>query len=282
MYAQIARRTILMGVASALVAAPTPPISIGCQTNAWPVDPANFDSLLAVIGKIRDLGFAGFETGFRNVQSQADHAAFAREQISAFGLKFIGVHIFLAKYDPKTNIADADLYTKVAQNAAALGAQRLLLSGAPVNNKDDLARKAEGLNNAGAVARKLGLSLAYHNHSKEFANSGAEYDGLLRLTDPKLVGFLLDAGHAFRGGADVPALVEQNHRRFIGLHLRDFRDGKQVPLGAGDFPLAQVAAVLKKTGWEGWAIAEEEREDGSKPGDAAAGPAFAALRKQFA
>jgi sugar phosphate isomerase/epimerase len=125
------------------------------------------------------------------------------------------------------------------------------------------------------------MTLAYHNDSKEFANSAWEYEGLLRLSDPNLVGFLLDAGHAFRGGADVPALVEKIHRRIIGLHLRDFRDGKQVPLGSGDFPLAQVAAVLKKTGWQGWALAEEEREDGTKPGEAAAAPAIAALREQF-
>jgi sugar phosphate isomerase/epimerase len=245
------------------------------------VDPAQFDSLLSVLAKIQELGFAGFETGFRKLQSEADHPESARQRIAASGLQFFGVHIFLLQYIEKTHIAPAELYEKVAQTGAALGAQRLILSGAPVETNDGLARKVEGLHKAGAVAKKAGLTLAYHNHSKEFANSAWEYEGLLRLTDPNLVGFLLDAGHAFRGGADVPALVEKNHRRIIGLHLRDFRDGKQVPLGSGAFPLVQVAAVLKKTGWQGWALAEEEREDGSKPGEAAAAPAIAALRKQF-
>jgi inosose dehydratase len=282
MYLEITRRTFLMGMGSSyLLAGSKPQISLGCQTNAWPVDPSHFDSLLSVLGKIRELGFAGFETGFRNLQSEAEHPESARQRIAGSGLQFFGVHIFLSRYDEKTHIAPAELYEKVAQTGAALSAQRLILSGAPVETDENLARKVEGLHNAGAVAKKLGLTLAYHNHSKEFDKSAWEYEGLLRLTDPNLVGFLLDAGHAFRGGADVPALVEKNHRRIIGLHLRDFRDGKQVPLGAGDFPLAQVAGVLKKTGWQGWALAEEEREDGSKPGEAAAAPAFAALRKQF-
>jgi sugar phosphate isomerase/epimerase len=131
------------------------------------------------------------------------------------------------------------------------------------------------------VAKQRGLKLAYHNHDQEFSNSAWEFHGLLRLTDPNLIGFLLDAGHAFQGGADVPAFLEENHRRIIGLHLRDYRDGKQVPLGSGDFPLAQVAALLKKTGWQGWVLAEEEREDGSKPGERAVAPAMAALRNQF-
>ncbi len=91
----------------------------------------------------------------------------------------------------------------------------------------------------------------------------------------------MDAGYAFQGGAHVPAFIERNHRRIIGLHLRDFREGQQVPLGAGDFPLRQVAAVLKKTSWQGWVLAEEARKDGSKPCDNAVAPAMAALRKQF-
>ena len=282
MFMKIARRTFIMGMGSSyLIAASTPKISLGCQTNAWPVDPAHFDSLLSVLGKIHELGFAGFETGFRNLQSEADHPESARQRIASSGLQFFGVHIFLGRYDEKTHIAPLELCEKVCQTASALGAQRLILSGAPVDTDDDLALKVEGLHRAGAVAKEFGMTLAYHNHSKEFGNSAWEYEGLLRLTDPNLVGFLLDAGHAFRGGADVPALVEKNHRRIIGLHLRDFREGKQVPLGSGDFPLAQVAAVLKKTGWRGWALAEEEREDGSKPGEAAAAPAIAALRKQF-
>jgi inosose dehydratase len=282
MFLKIPRRTFIMGMgASYLLAGSTPGISLGCQTNAWPVDPAHFDSLVSVLDKIRALGFAGFETGYRNLQSEAEHPESARQRIAASGLQFFGVHIFLLQYDEKTRIAPAELSEKVAQTSSAMAAQRLILSGAPATTDDDLARKVGGLHHAGALAKKLGMTLAYHNHSKEFGNSAWEYDGLLRLTDPNLVGFLLDAGHAFRGGADVPALVEKNHRRIIGLHLRDFRDGKQVPLGFGDFPLGQVAAVLKRTGWQGWVLAEEEREDGSKPGEVAVAPALAALRKQF-
>jgi inosose dehydratase len=63
--------------------------------------------------------------------------------------------------------------------------------------------------------------------------------------------------------------------------LIHFRDGKQVPLGAGTFPLAQVAATLKQLAWKGWVLNEEEREDGSKLGPAVIEPAFGALAKAF-
>ncbi len=277
------RRTLLMGLGSSyLMAGSTSRISLGCQTNAWPIDPARFDSLLTVLGRIREFGFAGFETGFRNLQSQAEDLESARRKIESSGLQFFGVHIFLLQYDERTHIAPAELFESVAKTGAALGAQRLILSGAQASTDEELARKVEGLHNAGILAKRLGLKLAYHNHDKEFKNGAWEIQRLLRFTDPNLVGFLLDAGHAFQGGADVPAFLEENHQRIIGLHVRDFRDGKQVPLGAGDFPLAQVAAVLKKANWQGWVLAEEEREDGSKPGERAVGPAMAALRKEFA
>ncbi len=271
-----------MGMGAAPLAASPAHIVLGCQTNAWPVDPQRFDSLIAVLGKIRELGFAGFETGFRNVQSQAGDPAGARQRIQSTGLQFFGVHIFLLEYDPQTHVAPAELYQKVAETGAALGAQRLILSGGAASTEAELVRKATALDGAGTFARKLGLQLAYHNHDKEFRNAGWEIRWLMRRTNPELTSFLVDAGHAFQGGADVPAFLDEAHPRITGLHLRDYRNGKQVPLGSGDFPLPEVAATLKRIGWQGWVLAEEEREDGSKPAEQAVGPAMAALRKYFA
>ena len=205
------RRTFLMGLGvSSLLAGTTSGISLGCQTNAWPVDPARFDSLLSVLEKIREIGFAGFETGFRNLQSQAKHLDSAREKIKSSGLQFFGVHIFLLQYDERIHIAPAELCESVARTGAALGAQWLILSGAPASTEDELARKVAGLHKAGVSARSFGLKLAYHNHDKEFKNSAWEIQRLLRFTDPDLVGCLLDAGHAFQGGADVASSIRRN------------------------------------------------------------------------
>lgn len=270
-----------MGIGASCLSSPKKRISLGCQTNAWPVDPQHFDSLLSVLDKIRELGFTGFETGFRNLQSQAQHPGAARKRIESTGLQVFGVHIFLLQYDAQTHIAPRDLYQEVANTAAALGAQRLILSGAAAWTEAELLAKAAALDQAGTFAKSLGLKFAYHNHDKEFRNSAREMRGLLSRTDPALTSFLLDAGHAFQGGADVPTFLEEAQQRIIGLHLRDFRDGRQVPLGSGDFPLPQVAATLRKMAWQGWVLAEEEREDGSKPGEQAVRPAMEALRKYF-
>lgn len=123
--------------------------------------------------------------------------------------------------------------------------------------------------------------LAYHNHGPEVVGAQPEIETLFAATDPLLVSFLLDAGHAFRAGLNVPEFVARHSGRFTGLHLRDFKAGRQTPLGEGDFPLQELADVLKENGWCGWVLAEEEREDGSKPGLAAVSPARHALERAF-
>jgi inosose dehydratase len=258
-----------------------PRIRLGAQTNAWPIDPNRFDTFLAALGEARETGYAGFETGFANLRNQSGSLPQAGKRIEATGLAFIGVHIFLPEYDATTNIAPQQLYEPVAQAGAALGAQRLIFSGSPAVNEDEIKRKADALNRAGTFAEMLGMKVAYHNHWPEFKYNGKEIESLCAATDPKLVWFLLDAGHAYRTGIDLPDFVRRHDQRLTAIHFRDYRDHVQVPLGQGTLPLAEIASVLKKAYWTGWAINEEEREDGSKQGLAVIRPAFQALKGAF-
>jgi inosose dehydratase len=260
-----------------------PRIRLGAQTNAWAIDPARFDTFLGVLDQVRKIGYAGFETGFNNLRSQFTSPEQARSSIAKSGLTFFGVHIFVPfeRMDPATHLPPVPLYEEVAHGGAALGAQRLIFSGAPATSSSDLKAKIAGLNQAGAFSKSLGLPLAYHNHWGEFQSKAGEIEALYTQTDPALVSFLLDAGHAYRGGADVPAFIRRHRERIIALHLRDYRNGQQVPLGEGTFPLADVAATLKQLDWTGWVLNEEEREDGSKQGLTVIEPAFQALQKAF-
>ena len=265
-------------------AAAAPPL--GCQTNAWPLKPGDFPAFLAVLREMKAIGFEGFETSFRNVQAQYADPAPARASLAGSGLAFFGVHIFLNEYDPRTRVAPMDLVKATADGAAALGAQRVILSGAGLIKdgrvaEEDLAQKVAGLNEAARYCRALGLGCAYHNHGPEFAAGGAEINGLIARTDPALVAFLLDCGWAYRAGVDLAAFFTKHRARLAGVHLRDFTGEQQVPLGRGDVNWSPLASAIRKPGWDGWVLAEEERADGSKPGAAAAAPARETLRTLF-
>ena len=273
----LTRRTALATFSIPLMARLTQNIRLGCQTNAWPIHPAESGTLFAALEHIHSLGFAGFETGFANVMPLRPEEL----KSHALGMTPFGVHIFLTQYDQATSVAPAELITKVARVGAKMGFKHLILSGAPASDAAALSKKVAAVNRYGQQVSGLGLKLAYHNRGPEFKGATPEIKTLLAGTDPSLVGFLLDAGHAFDAGADVVSFVNRHCNRLIGLHLRDYRNGQQMPLGQGSFPLAALAQALRDRNWSGWALAEEERLDGSKLGDAAAGPAFTALHQAF-
>ncbi len=261
-----------------------PGIHFGVQLNAFPIDPKRFETFLSTLGTIKQIGYQGFESSFRNVQAQFDQPSPARHQIEQTGLTFFGIHIFLPsfdQYDANTHIAPPSLYEPVARGGASLGAKHLVLSGAPCAEADQLKRKIEGLNIAGRFAQSAGLTVAYHNHWWEFESKIGEIEALYSQTDHDLVHFVLDAGHAYHGGTDVPAFIYAHYRRIIGFHLRDYKNGKLTTLGTGTFPLAQVAATIRQIGWTGWVENEEERDDLSKNGADVVAPAFKAMKEAF-
>ena len=262
----------------------TSSIRFGAQTNAWRIDPKNFDSFLAVLGQVRQIGYTGFETGFANVMQQFASPQAARAEIKKTGLTFFGMHVYLPHrmYDPATNLPPAALYKKIAPGGVALGARHLIFSAAPCDTAEQVQRKIAGLNAAGKYSKSIGLPLAYHNETAQESQSKLdELEALYDRTDPEYVSFLLDCGHAYQGGMNVPAFARTHHARIVGLHLRDYRDGKQVVLGQGTFPLKELAAALRQVHWRGWVLNEEERLDGSKHGSEYMKPAFQAMQGAF-
>lgn len=259
-------------------------IRFGVQLNAFPIDAKNFQSFLDTLTLVKQIGYQGFESSFRNVSSQFVSPEQARRSIEQTGLTFFGIHIFFQNegYDPQTHIAAPSVYEPVARGGATLGAKYLILSGAPAADTDALKRKIDGLNAAGRFAQGVGVRAAYHNHWWEFESKIGEIEALYTQTDPSLLHFVLDAGHAYHGGADVPAFIRRHARRIVGFHLRDYRDGRLVTLGTGTFPLAEVAATIKQIGWRGWVENEEERENLSKNGAEVIAPAYKAMKEAFA
>ncbi len=280
----LAAGSLLSGLASPCVRAEVPAgIHFGVQLNAFPIDPNRFQTFLDALGQIKQIGYQGFESSFRNLSPQFAQPAQARKGIEQTGLAFFGVHIFFPDpgYDQTTGIAAPPVYEPVAHGGAALGARHLILSGAPCEDREQLKRKIEALDAAGSYARSAGLSAAYHNHWWEFRSPFGEIDALYTQTNPELVHFVLDCGHAYHGGANVPAFIRAHSKRIVGFHLRDFKNGDYVELGTGTFPLREVADTIIRIGWKGWVENEEERADHSQAGVKVIGPAYKAMEEAF-
>jgi sugar phosphate isomerase/epimerase len=259
----------------------------GCQANGWNLDPANFDLLLTAIREMKELGFQGFETNIRFFQQQLEKVAEPRAKLDEIGLEFIGAHTNLPHYEKLGMDAAADQVSKSAAEAKQFGAKALVLSHGGLSKTgqftdEALDRKAQMLNLAGKRCSDAGLTLAYHNHQPEFQNHAAEELGLLKKTDPKVVLFMMDIGHAWLADPDAISVFAANPQRCYGLHVRDFHNRESVPLGQGEFPLQDLAAAVKRGGWTGWLIDEEERPNlTDKPGKKATGPSRKTMKEVF-
>jgi sugar phosphate isomerase/epimerase len=267
----ISRREFLISVPltaalPTLVRAATGPANhVGCQANAWQIKPGDFAGLLKTVADMKRLGFEGFECNVRYVEGQFDNAKQARRQIEETGMTFFGPHTGLAQ--------PAEHIDKLVEGTAALGAKHLAVSGANKSilkdgklDQDIVKRKIDDLTRLGKRCKDAGLRLVYHNHQPEFTAGGLETDALLKGTEPELVFFLLDLGHAFRAGADLVPFFAKHYQRIGAMHLRDIRGKQQVALGQGELDYAGLAALVRKTNWPGWLTVEEENLFRSKKG----------------
>ena len=259
MTCDISRRTFLGSLSLPLLVSGAGPAAspVGCQANAWPLKAGDFAGLLDVFRKAKQLGYVGCECNIRFVQDQFARAAEARKEIEATGVQFIGPHNSMA------NAKSADALAKAAAGAAAIGALRMVMSGAGLSPEGKfeasaLKDKAVELERLGKICQQNGIRLAYHNHNPEFANHNAEIEGLAKSTSAELVDFLMDAGHGTLGGGDPAEFMSRNSKRIFGCHVKTFHGkDEQKPLGQGDFGFEALAAAIKQTGWKGWIISEE-------------------------
>jgi len=263
-------------VVAALFAQRLAPISVGCLTSAWPVDAAQYTSSVLVWSKIRELGYAGMTAGWRDVEPLFERGPEVSAQLRRMSLRLYGVHVPAAQFDPATGLPPRELITRAAVGAARLGAERIILPGqvAPAAEA-----KAAELKSIEAECRRHNLRLAYHNHAAELAGANPELPWLIKKT--RNVEFLMDWGRAYRAPADMVAFFRKHQNAMSGMYFRDFRGAAQVTLGQGEVDYGPLAEAILKARWSGWVMAAEERADGTKPGEAAAGLARQHLRRLF-
>lgn len=253
------RREFLAGVAMAFPGlAQNKRLRVACDTASWTIAVPEFQNLVRVLGEAKELGYDGFETSYRNVQGQFENWKEARATLDSVGMPFYGVHIFQHEYDPKSNIPPHLLMQRIAEGAAKLGCKRLIVSGAPVDGDAERLRwKSAALARAGRMCRDLRFDrLCYQGPE------GKELAALIKDADPDTVRFIVEnpTGEFFA----------KHHKRIDGLHL------------AGMPVREDLAAAVKKRGWQGWIVAAAlpvGEENG--PGRSAMEPARAEIRKQF-
>ncbi|SFJ88389.1 myo-inosose-2 dehydratase [Thermoflavimicrobium dichotomicum] len=138
---------------------------------------------------------------------------------------------------------------------------------------------AEGLNQAGEIAREYGMKLVYHHHGGTVVEQPEEIDRLMEMTDPELVYLLYDTGHAYYGGNDPLELLKKYYHRIGYVHLKDVRQdvleqartegadfitcirrGVFTVPGDGAIDFKPIFQELVTRDYHGWALIEGEQD----------------------
>lgn len=256
---------------------------IGCQTYTWEMLgggwTGNADDLLQAIG---DAGYAGIEITDRMIGSYFERPRDFAQALKSRGLTLVAFALgsdsgYTEPGAMKHDLAAVDRALRfLAEFPGAflsLGSATVMSPG-PSDGKFETAAKI--YNAAAAAGKRMGVPVAFHpsSHHNTLLGTRAEYDRIMELTDPALIGWIPDTGHMLRGGHDMRDTLSAHLDRIRYLHLKDAdANGHWRMLGEGvcDVP-ATFAFVGLAPNFTGWVVLEEESDT------AAADPAAAVRR----
>ena len=127
------------------------------------------------------------------------------------------------------------------------------------------------------VKTKTGLRTVFHHHCAGYVETPLEIDQLLALTDPSLVGLVLDMGHYQFGGGDPLEALKKHQSRIWHIHFKDCHpeiaeqarkegwdyfqsvgNGVFCELGKGAVDFSSIVAELNLQKYEGWIVVEQD------------------------
>jgi sugar phosphate isomerase/epimerase len=138
-------------------------------------------------------------------------------------------------------------------------------------------------NTAGERGRRAGVPMAFHpsSHHNTLLFDRADYDRIMALTDPDLIGWVPDTGHIIRGNQNLPDTLNTYKDRIRYVHLKDVdSSGRWQMLGAGACDTGEVITIARSAPlFNGWLVLEEESDEAAHDPDTAVRRNRAALSK---
>jgi len=148
-----------------------------------------------------------------------------------------------------------------------------------------------------SLCATFGMRVAFHHHVGTHVETPEEIDQLFSLFSTDELGLCLDTGHCVYGGGDPVTVLERHIGRLRCLHFKDV-DGERVaevrrerldfhsavrrrvfaPLGRGVVDFSRILDLVRKHGFEGWVVAEQDVLEGGSSGAAPLTNAVAARR----
>jgi inosose dehydratase len=253
---------------------------------------AGFEQVLDEIG---ETGYQGTELGDWGFMPVIPSEL--RKELDDRSLSMVGAFVPVLLKDRTRHVAGADVAVKTARLMADAGfpdsfivladengsvKERTLNAGRVTASmgltKEEWKVFAEG---ADFVARKVndatGVRTVFHHHCAGYVETPEEIDNLLALTDPSLVGLVLDMGHYMFGGGNPVAALKKHSSRIWHIHFKDCHpeiaaksraekwdyfksvgNGVFCELGKGAVDFKSIVNELNAQNYSGWIVVEQD------------------------
>ncbi len=202
---------------------------------------ANLERTLTDIAAIgyKDVELLGSMSNFGMAPTQL------RTVLDRVGLRAPSTHVGAGVFD------DLD---RQLDEARTLGHEYLTVASFPADRRrtlDDVRRFGDRFNEAGAIARRRGVWIGFHNHAEDFTpvEGQAPYDVLVERTDPSVVRLQLDTGNLAMAGRDPQAYMKRFGARYWSFHVKDvpkMRATADTELGKGMLDFRRLLASIPR------------------------------------
>lgn len=148
---------------------------------------------------------------------------------------------------------------------AAAGVPYLVCSSIAIETADQIKMSAEVLQITAEIAQKAALKFCYHNHDKEFAETGGirAFDYFASQISSDLLKFELDIAWATKGGEASVALFKKYPKRFPLWHIKDIDAAFKtiLPVGEGIIDYKRIFNHSGKAGLQHFFIEHDMPKD---------------------
>ena len=248
-----------------------------------------------VLNEIQETGYQGTELGDWGFMPVVPSEL--RKELDKRSLSMVGAFVPVFLKDRTRHAAGAEAAVKTAKLMADAGypdayivladengsmKERTLNAGRVTLSlglsKDEWKTFAEGADSvAREVKTRTGLHTVFHHHCAGYVETPAEIDNLLSLTDPSLVGLVLDMGHYMFGGGNPLEALKKHRDRIWHVHFKDCHpevaeksrkegwdyfksvaNGVFCELGKGAVDFKAIVKELQVQNYSGWIVVEQD------------------------
>lgn len=266
---------MLMGSATASVAAAADRKSFGVGIQLYTIRDAMAADVKGTLKKVSDIGYKNLElAGYADGKFYGFSPVEFKKIVSDLGMEIISSHA--AVESKGITIESAKL---MADSHAAMGVKYCIQPW--VNDEDRTIEKYKKMigdwNKVGKIMKGVGIKFGYHNHNFEFKTVNGivpYYDIFMPEMDKDLITMELDLFWASKAGQDPIAMFKKYPGRFELLHFKDMHT-KQAPffdvikddvcsVGEGVIDFKKILTAKETAGMK-YLFVEDDNQGNGKP-----------------